>query len=122
VKSLVVVEDEPDMRLLIRTMLLRDPRIQFAGEASSADAALTLVGETSPNLIVLDHSIQGSMMGLDAAPLLKDAAPGCKILLFTAYDLSREAELEPAVDAFLRKDRIDRLLETVRQLLDLDAA
>jgi DNA-binding NarL/FixJ family response regulator len=121
-KSLVLVEDEPDMRLLIRTMLLRDPRLELMGEASSADEALAMLGEKAPDLIVLDHSIEGSMMGLDAAPLFKATAPHCKILIFTAYDLSKEVAGEPAVDGFLRKDRIDKLLQTVQKLLDLDAA
>lgn len=114
-----IVEDEPDMRLLIRLALTRDLRLQLVGEASSAAGALDLLERETPDLIVLDHSIEGDVMGLEAAPLLKAKAGGAKILLFTAYDMAGEAELEPAVDAFLRKDRIDQLLLTVQQLLGL---
>jgi DNA-binding NarL/FixJ family response regulator len=116
-----IVEDEPDMRLLIRLALTRDPRFEPVGEAASADDALELVGDREPALIVLDHSIEGSMMGLEAAPLLKDKAGGAKILLFTAFDMSAEAAAEPAVDAYLRKDRIDQLLATAQRLLELEA-
>jgi CheY-like chemotaxis protein len=117
-----VVEDEPDMRLLIRLALTRDRRFEPIGEASSADAALELLEGQEAKLIVLDHSIEGSLMGLEAAPLLKRKAQGAKILLFTAYDMSAEAAAEPAVDAYLRKDRIDQLLPTALALLDLDPA
>ena len=110
------------MRLLIRLALTRDPRFEPVGEAASADAALSLVEETPPALIVLDHSIEGSMMGLEAAPLLKERASDAKILLFTAYDMSAEAAAEPAVDGYLRKDRIDQLLSTAQRLLRLDPA
>ena len=110
------------MRLLIRLALTRDPRLAPAGEAADADAALTVVEKESPALIVLDHSIEGAMMGLEAAPLLKAKAPDSKILLFTAFDMSAEAAAEPAVDGYLRKDRIDQLLATALRLLELPPA
>ena len=120
---LVVVEDEPDMRMLISMMLGRDPRLELVGEAASAHEALEVLDEVvDPGLIVLDHGIEGDVMGLQAAPLLNAKAPESKILLFTAFDMRREAEEEPAVDGYLRKDRITELLPTVLQLLDLDGA
>jgi DNA-binding NarL/FixJ family response regulator len=119
VKVFAVVEDEPDMQLLIRTMLGKDPRLVLDGQAASADEALELLDTIEPGLIILDHGLHGSMTGLEAAPMLKARAPLAKILLFTAFDLHREAEREPAVDAFLRKDMIMRLLPTAQRLLDL---
>lgn len=120
VKVFVVIEDEPDMRLLISMNLRRDPRLTLAGEAASAAEALAIVESAEPGLIILDHQIEGDIMGLDAAPLLRAKAPNAKILLFTAFDMQREADAEPAVTAFLRKDNIDRLLPTVWDLLGLD--
>src|SRR5687768_9510689 len=109
IKVFVVVEDEPDMRMLISMMLAKDRRLELLGEAASANEALAVLDSIDPGLIVLDHGIEGELMGLDAAPLLKAKAPNAKILLFTAFDMQREAEAEPAVDGYLRKDRIDQL-------------
>jgi DNA-binding NarL/FixJ family response regulator len=122
VKVFVVVEDEPDMRALIGLMLGRDPRLELVGEAASAAEALSMLDTIEPGLIVLDHGIEGELMGLDAAPLLKAKAPNAKILLFTAFDMRHEASLEPAVDEYLRKDRIGDLLPTVQRLLGINAA
>jgi two-component system nitrate/nitrite response regulator NarL len=122
IKVFVVVEDEPDMRMLISMMLAKDDRLELLGEAASAEEALAVLDSLEVGLIVLDHGIEGDIMGLEAAPLLKAKAPNAKILLFTAFDMSREAAAEPAVDGFLRKDRIDQLLPTVLRLLDLDGA
>ena len=119
-RVLVVVEDEEDIRMLIRLLLRDDPRIELFGEASSAREAIELARSAHPGLIILDHSIDGDIMGLQAAPLLKEAAPDAKILLFTAFDLQKEAEAEPAVDAFLSKSNMDRLLPTVQTMLDLE--
>jgi DNA-binding NarL/FixJ family response regulator len=121
IKVFVVVEDEPDMRMLVRLMLTRDPRLEVLGEAASAREALELLETVEPGLIVLDHGIEGDIMGLQAAPLLRAKAPSSKILLFTAYDMQAEANAEPAVDAFLRKDRIAALLPTCLRLLDIEA-
>lgn len=119
VRLLVVVEDEVDIRLLIRMTLMADSRIELFGEAASAREAIELAKIATPGLIILDHSIEGDLMGLDAAPLLKEVAPDCKILLFTAFDLAKEAAAEPAVDMYLSKANLDRLLPTVQRMLGL---
>ena len=124
----VVVEDEPDMQILISMMLRRDARLELVGHATSAAEACALLDteevramfDRAPGLIVLDHGIEGDVMGLDAAPVLKAKVPSAKILLFTAFDMSKEAEAEPAVDGFLRKDQIDQLLHTAQRLLGLE--
>lgn len=119
-RVLVVVEDDPDMRLLIRATLQREPMLEITGEAADAATAIDLARGAQPGLVILDHSIEGDMMGLEAAPLIKEVAPQSKILLFTAYDMRDAASGEPAIDAFLPKSRISDLLATVRALLSIE--
>ena len=119
VKILVIVEDEPDMREVIKAMLMVDPRLEVVGEAESAEEAIAVAKTSDPGLIILDHNIKGSVMGVQAAPTLKEVAPKAKILLFTAFDMAKEAEAEPAIDAFLRKDKLELLVPTVVDLLEL---
>jgi two-component system, NarL family, vancomycin resistance associated response regulator VraR len=120
-KILVIVEDEEDMRMMIRAILLTDQRLEIVGEAASAAEAIEAAKSLDPGLIILDHSIEGDVMGLEAAPLLKQVAPFAKILLFSAFDLEIEAAAEPAIDAFLSKSHVRKLLPTVQQLLELPA-
>jgi DNA-binding NarL/FixJ family response regulator len=122
VRVLVIVEDEPDMRMLIRVVLSRDERLEVLGEAANAPDAIDLARTLDPGLVVLDHQIEGSVMGLEAAPLIRAVAPQAKILLFTAFDMAAEARREPAIDAYLRKDEMPKLLPTVQRLLELDPA
>lgn len=120
--DLVMVEDDPDYRLLIRVALGVDPRFAMSGEAPSVESGIELAREAHPRLIILDHDLEGQMVGLSAAPKLKAAAPDAKILLFTAYDLEAEARREPAIDAYIRKDDIGKLLPTAQRLLGLGPA
>lgn len=117
--ELVLVEDDPDYRLLIRVAFGVDPRFEMSGEARSVESGIQLAREAHPRLIILDHNLHGEMIGLSAAPQLKAAAPDSKILLFSAYDLEAEARREPAVDAYVRKDEIGKLLPTAQRLLGL---
>lgn len=119
VRVLVVIEDDADFRRLIRLMLASDERIEVDGEAANADEALPLARDTQPQLVVLDHFIEGTVMGLDLAPLIKREAPGAKILLFTTHDLAVEVARQPAIDRYLRKHDLAELLPTVREMLGL---
>lgn len=117
---LVAIEDDPAFQVLIRATLGEEPELDVFDEMpATVDRALEIAREVQPKLIILDHNLGGEMVGLGAAPKLKEAAPGAKILLFTAYDIGAEARREPAVDAFLRKDDIDKLLATSNRLLGL---
>lgn len=118
-KILAVVEDDPKFRTLLRLALREDERLQIEGEVSTAEDALEHARAAQPDLVILDHILEGARTGLDVAPAIKSVSPGSKILLFTAFDVRLEAERSPAIDAFLRKQEVGRLLVVVRELLNL---
>ena len=117
---LVAVEDDPAFQILIRATLGEASELDVLEEMpATIERALEVAREVQPKLIILDHNLGGEMIGLSAAPKLKEVAPEAKILLFTSYDIGAEARREPAVDAFLRKDNVDQLLSTSNRLLGL---
>ena len=118
VRVLAIVEDHPDMRALLHVLLRPAEGFEVLAEASSAAEALEIVrAEDGVGVIVLDQGLEGPMTGLEVAPLLKEQAPEARIVLFTAYDLAYEAAANPAIDRFVRKDRIRELPEVLRSLL-----
>lgn len=118
---LVAVEDDPAFQVLIQAALAGESQIDiYEDMPATVEGALELARELQPALIILDHNLGGEMVGLGAAPKMKEAAPGAKILLFTAYDVGSEARREPAIDAFLRKDDVAELLPTSRRLLGIE--
>lgn len=74
-KILVAVEDDEDMRLLIRMQLRDDDRLGVLSEVATADEAIAATRAHRPDLVILDHFIQGQVMGLEAAPMLKVVSP-----------------------------------------------
>jgi DNA-binding NarL/FixJ family response regulator len=118
-RVLVVIEDEPGMRLLIHETLSEDEQLEIEGEVETLEEALEEVRKRPPDLIILDHYLTGKTMGLEGAPRLKEIAPEAKIVLFSGHDLSVEVSREPAVDAFLHKKNLDQLLPLVHELLGI---
>ena len=118
---LLVVEDDPDIRMLVRIGFAADPAFTLDGEAADATAAIELARSSAPDLVVLDHRLEGTLTGLDAAPLLKEAVPNCSIILFSASEeLRGPAKDSPAIDAFVLKTEIHRLVPVARRLLAMD--
>ena len=117
---LVVVEDDLDIQFLIQTVFALDSRFSVSAGAASAEEGLELARTAEPGLIVLDHGLAGAMTGLEAAPRFKELAPQAMIILFTAHaELEIPAEAEPAIDAFLLKTNIQRLLPLAQRLTGL---
>lgn len=117
---ILVVEDDLDIRLLIQSALSNDPRLSIVAETATAIEALALTLEASPALVILDHQIKGEIMGLKVAPMIKSVATNARIILFTSEDLSVEACKEPAIDLYLPKNDLKKLLATAQGLLGLE--
>ena len=119
-KSVVIVEDDPDIQSLIATIFSMDPRFSVTGLAESAEDALELTRTTQPEIIVLDDRLAGALTGVDAVPQFKEAAPGAKIILFTAHaDLQARVVDQPDIDAFLLKTDTGELLSLAQQLTNM---
>lgn len=117
---LVVIEDDPDVQLLIEAIFSMDPRFDVTQVAESAEEALGSIATKESGIIVLDHGLAGPLPGLAAAPLLKELAPASKIIMFTAHaELQARAAREPSIDAFLLKTESEKLLPTAQRLTGL---
>ena len=119
--SYQVLEDDLDLQLLIQLKLQRDSRLKFAGATTNFDDGIELVRSAKCQILILDHFIEGRIMGLEAAPLIKAVNPEIKIILFTSHDLAVEASREPAIDVYLQKRDMNKLLPTMLRLLKMDS-
>jgi len=116
--TVVVVEDDEDMRIVIDHTLGKAGDFEIVAMACEARDAIDAIRTNQPDLVLLDHYIHGKVMGLDSAPVIKAVAPSTKLVIFTEKDFGLEAYLEPEVDAHLRKEDLARLVPVVRQLLE----
>ena len=79
----LVVDDSPDIRLMLRVMLGRDDRFDVVGEGSDGEAAIDLAELLQPDLVVLDRQMP-VLGGIEAIPGIHEVAPASEIVLYTA--------------------------------------
>jgi DNA-binding response OmpR family regulator len=98
---LLVVEDDRDMRSLLCDELW-DEGFQLR-EAANGDEALIAVMEAVPDLIVTDLKMPAG--GVDYVSRLRTFAPGCPIILMTAFgdNKTREEVLKSGATAYFDK-------------------
>jgi CheY-like chemotaxis protein len=119
--SVLVVDDEPDMRLLIRAVLER-AGMRVVGEATDAQEAVEMFRALSvppvPSLVLLDFFMPGPSGLVAAARILADA-PGQPIVLFSASfdDKTVAAAAELGVARCVPKKDITRLPEIIEAVL-----
>ena len=115
--TVLVVDDHAVVRQGVRTLLDMHPDLQVVGEAESAEAALPLVEELVPDVVLLDLVLPG-MNGVEATRQMKKISPRTQIVVLTSY--AEDEHIFPALRAgalsYLLKDiRPRELAESIRK-------
>lgn len=114
-KQVLVVEDEPLLRLLIADEL-RDSGYDVS-EAGTADAALSMMDSREFDLILTDVHMPGSLNGVDLAERVRSDRPAVKIIIFSGN--APADDHGPVADMVLKKPvDFPVLLENVGRLLN----
>ncbi|WP_436793587.1 response regulator transcription factor [Actinospongicola halichondriae] len=118
--SLLIADDEEDMRLLLRMVIrVANDGLEVTGEATTGSEAVQQALEaTAPHdVIVLDNRMP-VMSGLEAAVAILERRPDQPIILYSAHlDDAVRADAEAVgIRACLRKSEIEQLPELVRSL------
>ncbi|HUC97321.1 MAG TPA: response regulator transcription factor [Candidatus Polarisedimenticolaceae bacterium] len=118
-QTILVVEDEPDIRKLINYNLAQD-RFQVL-EAEDGEEALKLLQHEKPNLVILDLMLPG-LSGLELCKILRDRQDTSRlpILMLTAKagEADKVVGLEMGADDYLSKPFSPReMVARVRAIL-----
>jgi DNA-binding response OmpR family regulator len=125
-KKILVVEDEPEIRFILKD-ILKDDYIVY--EAGDGDEALGLIGKILPDLIICDVMMP-NMNGLELCNRVKNISATCHIpfILLTArgsedhriegYEAGADAYIPKPFNTVHLKVRIRKLLEYHQKLHD----
>ena len=115
----LLVDDEPDIRMLMRiTLDTANEGLYVCGEAADGHEAISMAGNTSPDVVVIDQRMPG-MSGLETAVAMRAERPHQRIVLCSAFldsQLRTEAE-EIGIRGFVNKRDIGQLPDVIRSVL-----
>jgi YesN/AraC family two-component response regulator len=100
----VIADDTPDIRMLLRWSIEPDERFEIVGEAANGAEALSLISSLEVDAILLDLAMP-VMDGLQAIPQIKIASPSTRIVVLSGFDQESMAgeALSRGADAYLEK-------------------
>ena len=116
----VVVDDHELLRTGTRRILEDAPGFSVVGEAGDGEAALQVIKETDPELVLVDIRLP-TINGIDLARRIGTDFPKIKVLILTAYDDENyvRAALAAGVTGYLLKTMpADDLIRSIEAACD----
>ncbi|HET7689181.1 MAG TPA: response regulator [Nocardioidaceae bacterium] len=114
----LVVDDVPEMRRLLATVLnLRGMTV--VGEAADGRQAVRLADDLQPDVVILDLGLP-DLQGQDVLTGIRNHAPQVRVVVFSGLRPSG-GELASSVEAYVGKEQdIDILVDAVESVAQLD--
>jgi two-component system response regulator DesR len=116
---LLLAEDQGMMRGALALLLGLEPDMEVVAQVDRGDAVLPAALEHRPDVALLDIEMPG-VSGLDAAALLRQQLPSCRVIILTTF--GRPGYLRRAMEGgakgFLVKDApVEELAGAIRRVL-----
>jgi DNA-binding NarL/FixJ family response regulator len=118
--TVVVVDDEPDYREIVRFLLLSLlDVVTVVGEAADGEEALAVVLRERPDIVITDL-VMPRLDGIELTRRIRQELPPTTIILMSSFteDAYRLMASDSGADAFVQKGVIyDALLPAIRDLI-----
>jgi DNA-binding NarL/FixJ family response regulator len=115
--QLLICDDHRLLTDTLTSVVRHDPGIRLLPPVHTSEAAVELVKEHQPNVVLMDIEFRGSMSGIEATRHIKQISPETQVVVMTAHEDERllvEA-VEAGASGFLRKtEGVDELLGAIR--------
>jgi DNA-binding NarL/FixJ family response regulator len=118
----VLVDDVPELRLLVRLTLEEDPAIEVVGEAANGRDGVHVVEAANPDLVLLDLSMP-DMDGLEAIPLMREHAPNARVVVLSGHEAGRVSleALDQGASRYINKAAgLDAIPQIVREVAEIE--
>lgn len=111
----LVCDDDPLTRRIV-TDLLADNGFEVVAELETAPPVIDLARTVKPDVVVIDVSLMG-MTGIEAIPAVREAAPDCSIVVFSAFDNVRHEATAAGAAAVVDKTQPDELQRVLAEIV-----
>jgi DNA-binding NarL/FixJ family response regulator len=112
----LIVDDEPDLRILLRLQLGFEDDFEVVGEAADGIDALERTAELRPDVVVMDL-LMPRMTGFEATARLRAEQPEVGIVAYSAVagDFARDEMERLGVELVLKSGDIEPVADALRR-------
>ncbi|MGO8696287.1 MAG: response regulator [Limisphaerales bacterium] len=113
-----LVEDNDDLRMSMKSLLKRSPRLRVVADYPDAESALADVVKQSPDVVLMDVRLP-KMDGVECVRLLKNQLPEVLVIMLTIHDDNDSLfnSILAGADGFLLKDTApSRIVEAIEEV------
>ncbi len=120
--SVLIVDDSPDVRHVVRTFLERDATFKVCGEAGDGPEAIKKAEALKPDFVLLDLLMPG-MNGIETAKVLRRLLPKTRIAIFTNYidDFGTSSSSAVGIDCIIAKGSLTDMAKSLKKLIGRNA-
>jgi DNA-binding NarL/FixJ family response regulator len=121
--TVLIVDDDTLVRAGLRMMIETQDTLEVVGEAEDGDAAIAMVQELSPDIVLMDIRMPGTD-GLEATRRIAHDSGSSKVIILTTFELDDyvyEAVRAGASGFLLKRTRPEDLLAGIRTVAGGDA-
>lgn len=112
----LIADDEPGMRLILRKKIEATEGFQVAGEAANGDETMALYEQEHPQVVFLDVDMPGKT-GIECARLIQDQNPAAVLIFATGHEEYRSEAFEVyAFDYLVKPFKLARLEQTLERI------
>jgi two-component system response regulator NreC len=118
--TIAICDDHALVRSGIARVLEQEPGFRIIASAATAEEARTVVGQTQPDVLLLDVTMPGRS-GIDVLPELRLLSPQTKVLMLSMHDDPAYVRQSLAAGArgYVLKDAADaELVKAIRQVAE----
>jgi two-component system, NarL family, response regulator LiaR len=112
-----IVDDNPTVRMSLRSMLKLEPRLTVVAEAENGSAAIAMVEEHRPDVVLMDI-IMPVLDGIDATRIITSKFPGTKVIVLTAHSaesIASKAFKAGASHLLTKGCSVEEILEAIEE-------
>ena len=116
-RRVLIVDDNPQVRQELRTLLPLAGEIEIVGEAANGQEAIRLVQALQPEVVLMDLEMP-ILDGYEATRQIKAGSPSCRVVALTVhgYEAARQKASQSGVDVFLVKGvSVETLVQAISE-------
>ena len=99
---IVLADGQSNVRFALRTLLERQPEVQVVDEVADLRELLSRIGDTCPDLLVLDWRLRCAAW-VDLLSILRELCPDLAVIAISGRPEDRGAALAAGADAYVCK-------------------